>query len=108
MACYKTFKMRPLGLFKVFATFSSEHISALQCALHTLESSITLVSYVKSRRTKVYETNSVSMVKLDNFPVFSTKKTEEIFFCRKKSQNSQKSYLVFKLIFVPLKCHHID
>jgi hypothetical protein len=26
----------------------SEHISALQCALHTLESSITLVSYVKS------------------------------------------------------------
>jgi hypothetical protein len=56
----------------------------------------------------VYETNSVSMVKLDNFPVFSTKKTEKNKFCRKKSQNSQKSYLAFKLIFFPLKCHHID
>jgi hypothetical protein len=39
------------------------------------------------------------MVKLDNFPVFSTKKTEKTKFCRKKSQNSQKSYLAFKLNF---------
>jgi hypothetical protein len=37
------------------------------------------------------------MVKLDNFPVFSTKKTEKTKFCRKKSQNSQKSYLASQM-----------
>jgi hypothetical protein len=38
----------------------------------------------------------VSMVKLDNFPVLSTKKTGKTKFCRKKSQ---KSHLAFKLFF---------
>jgi hypothetical protein len=45
-------KSRFLPFYVLFWAFfgvdtESEHITALQCALHTLESSITLVSYVK-------------------------------------------------------------
>jgi hypothetical protein len=47
-------------------------------------------------------------VKLDNLPVFSTKRTGKNKFCKKKHLNISKKHIWPSNYFFPHKCHHID